>query len=150
MEKKIKKIPMRHCLGCNEHKPKIELLRAVSDNAQAPRFEIDTALYTALSNSAIATDLYFYVTENTAEHSYADEVLAAHMRAKRLMTDGKYRDAVKSLEDLEGQKTTANIGAFVLFRIYGDIEHCHKELRNFELAYRYSGKRLSLLSAFRT
>ena len=27
MEKKVKKIPMRQCLGCNEHKPKIELLR---------------------------------------------------------------------------------------------------------------------------
>ena len=26
---KIKKIPMRQCLGCNEHKPKIELLRVV-------------------------------------------------------------------------------------------------------------------------
>ena len=29
MEKKIKKIPMRQCLGCNEHKPKVELLRVV-------------------------------------------------------------------------------------------------------------------------
>ena len=29
MEKKVKKIPMRQCLGCNEHKPKIELLRVV-------------------------------------------------------------------------------------------------------------------------
>ena len=29
MEKKAKKIPMRQCLGCNEHKPKIELLRVV-------------------------------------------------------------------------------------------------------------------------
>lgn len=30
MEKKrIKKIPMRQCMGCNEHKPKIELLRVV-------------------------------------------------------------------------------------------------------------------------
>ena len=29
MEKKIKKIPMRQCLGCNEHKPKIELMRVV-------------------------------------------------------------------------------------------------------------------------
>lgn len=29
MEKKIKKIPMRQCLGCNEHKPKSELLRVV-------------------------------------------------------------------------------------------------------------------------
>ena len=29
MEKKAKKIPMRQCLGCNEHKPKAELLRVV-------------------------------------------------------------------------------------------------------------------------
>ena len=26
---KVKKIPMRQCLGCNEHKPKSELLRVV-------------------------------------------------------------------------------------------------------------------------
>ncbi|MBO5295034.1 MAG: YlxR family protein [Clostridia bacterium] len=29
MEGKVKKIPMRQCLGCNEHKPKMELLRVV-------------------------------------------------------------------------------------------------------------------------
>lgn len=29
MEKKVKKIPMRQCMGCNEHKPKTELLRVV-------------------------------------------------------------------------------------------------------------------------
>ena len=27
--KKVKKIPMRQCMGCNEHKPKMELLRVV-------------------------------------------------------------------------------------------------------------------------
>ena len=26
---KIRKIPQRQCLGCNEHKPKIELMRVV-------------------------------------------------------------------------------------------------------------------------
>ena len=26
---KVKKIPMRQCLGCNEHKPKVELLRVL-------------------------------------------------------------------------------------------------------------------------
>ena len=31
MEKKVKKIPMRRCVGCNEHKPKVELLRVVRD-----------------------------------------------------------------------------------------------------------------------
>lgn len=29
MASKVKKIPMRQCLGCNEHKPKGELLRIV-------------------------------------------------------------------------------------------------------------------------
>lgn len=29
MEKKERKIPMRQCMGCNEHKPKSELLRVV-------------------------------------------------------------------------------------------------------------------------
>ncbi len=29
MEKKVKKLPMRQCMGCNEHKPKSELLRVV-------------------------------------------------------------------------------------------------------------------------
>ena len=28
-QQKIKKIPQRQCLGCNEHKPKRELLRVV-------------------------------------------------------------------------------------------------------------------------
>ena len=31
MEKKVKKIPVRQCLGCNEHKPKSTLLRVVRD-----------------------------------------------------------------------------------------------------------------------
>ena len=31
MELKKRKIPQRQCLGCNEHKPKAELLRVVRD-----------------------------------------------------------------------------------------------------------------------
>ena len=31
MEQKKRKIPERQCLGCNEHKPKPELLRVVRD-----------------------------------------------------------------------------------------------------------------------
>ena len=29
MEQKVRKLPMRQCMGCNEHKLKIELLRVV-------------------------------------------------------------------------------------------------------------------------
>jgi predicted RNA-binding protein YlxR (DUF448 family) len=37
---KIKKIPMRQCLGCNEHKPKKELIRVV----RSPEGEISIDL----------------------------------------------------------------------------------------------------------
>ena len=30
-QQRTRKIPMRQCLGCNEHKPKAELLRVVRD-----------------------------------------------------------------------------------------------------------------------
>lgn len=30
-QQRVRKIPMRQCLGCNEHKPKRELLRVVRD-----------------------------------------------------------------------------------------------------------------------
>ncbi|MBP3436613.1 MAG: helix-turn-helix transcriptional regulator [Clostridia bacterium] len=128
---------------------KAELLRAVVDNAQAPKFELDAALYSSLANDAVAEDFYLYLTESEREHSFQDSVLGEHMQAKMLIKQGKYRDAIKALEALEAQKVTANIGAFVLFRIYADLEHCHKQMRNFEEAYRYSVKRISLLSAFR-
>ena len=40
MEKKAKKIPMRQCMGCNEHKPKGELIRVV----RSPEGEISLDL----------------------------------------------------------------------------------------------------------
>ena len=36
MATKVKKIPMRQCLGCNEHKPKAELLRIVRPPEDGP------------------------------------------------------------------------------------------------------------------
>ena len=40
MEKKAKKIPMRQCMGCNEHKPKGEQIRVV----RSPEGEISLDL----------------------------------------------------------------------------------------------------------
>ena len=38
MGTKVKKIPMRQCLGCNEHRPKSELLRVVRPPEQGEVF----------------------------------------------------------------------------------------------------------------
>ena len=44
MANKVKKIPMRQCLGCNEHKPKSELLRIVRPPEDSSSEESSVAL----------------------------------------------------------------------------------------------------------
>lgn len=41
MATKVKKIPMRQCLGCNEHRPKTELLRVVRPPEQGTAVSLD-------------------------------------------------------------------------------------------------------------
>lgn len=41
MATKVKKIPMRQCLGCNEHKPKTELLRVVRPPEEGQSVSLD-------------------------------------------------------------------------------------------------------------
>jgi hypothetical protein len=53
------------------------------------------------------------------------------------------------MEAIEEKRSDKHFSLFVLFRLYGDIEACHKALGDYASAYRYSSKRMSLLSAFR-
>ena len=41
MATKVKKIPMRQCLGCNEHRPKGELLRVVRPPEETGAVSLD-------------------------------------------------------------------------------------------------------------
>ena len=65
------------------------------------------------------------------------------------MSAGRFKEALAALSAIEEQKSKPGFSVLVLFRLYGDIEVCHKELSNYEEAYRYASKRLSLLAAFR-
>ena len=40
--------------------------------------------------------------------------------------------------------------SFAVFGIYADLEQCYKQLYDFENAYRYSSKRMSMLEGFKT
>lgn len=124
-------------------------LRAILRNVQTPRYEAARIPFAELKEEALLEDLYCYIAEDSTEHRYFDEILRLHAQAKRLITSGRYADAITALEALEARKAERDFSVFVLFRIYGDLESCHKELRNYEAAYRYSAKRMSLLSAFK-
>lgn len=127
----------------------IALLSATLENIQLPKFALAGSAYEALSGDAMWRELYLYLTEKTEDYNFRDPHFAAHIAAKKLLSSGKYREALSALSAIEEQRSMPGFSVLVLFRLYGDIEACHKELGNYEEAYRYASKRLSLLAAFR-
>lgn len=128
---------------------RLTLLEAVFRNLQAPKYEVTACGYTAAVAEAADEEFYRYVAEDTAGYTFRDPILAAHAEAKAMIAAGRYADALRAMEAIEEKRTDRHFSLFVLFRLYGDIEHCHKSLGDYASAYRYSSKRMSLLSAFR-
>ncbi len=127
----------------------ITLITATVENIQMPKFALVSSHYEALSADTVWEELYRYLTDKTAGYTFRDPIFAAHVSAKAQLSAGKYKEALSALTALEEQKSTPGFSVLVLFRLYGDIEACYKELYNYEEAYRYASKRLSLLAAFR-
>jgi tetratricopeptide (TPR) repeat protein len=128
----------------------VELFSAILRNVQVPKYNLQASSFPALLNQTVYTDLFYYLSEQDAGYTYYDPTLAALSEGRRLMAAGRYSDAIRHFEILEEAKSNRDTSLFLLFRLYGELETCHKELRNFEYAYRYAAKRLSLISAFRS
>ncbi len=127
----------------------LSLITAIAGNVQSPKYDVTASAFTSLREAAVFEDLYRYASEQTEGHTFKDPYFAAHAEAKRMIASGNKADAIKALEALEEKKAEKGFSVLVLFRVYGDLENCHKELYNYEAAYKYSAKRMSLLSAFR-
>lgn len=129
---------------------RLTLLRAVTANVLLPRIELNEESYLIHVEKSAWTDLFHYLMEDR-QYTYYKKEYADHMRAKQLIADKRYEEALRILQELEGRKAnTEEIGAFLLLRIYADMEICYKECRDFERAYRYASKRLNIINALHT
>ena len=72
-----------------------------------------------------------------------------HAAAKKLIRERKYSDAVPRLLKASEKMAAQGYNSFVLFSIYTDLEKCYKQLFDFENAYRYATKRMSMLEGFK-
>lgn len=126
----------------------LALLSAITSNVQSPRYEIKEEDYLSARESASMQDLYAYLTEDTA--SCRDPILSEHLSARDMLRSRNYKGALSTLESMEERRTELNLSAFVLFRIYTDLENCHRELGDYQNAYRYANKRISMLAAFKS
>jgi len=125
------------------------LMMPIGINVQAPLLEFNENGYIDSLRRAGCLDVYCYLTEKDG-YLFENPFYAAHLKARTLMREGDAQGALALLCHIEEQKGTEGITAFLLFRLYADMEICYRELGNYEAAYRYSSKRMSLLSAFRS
>ncbi len=130
-------------------KAKLSLFSAIAQNVQSPKLEFNEASYMAFADLAVDSDLYNYVTENHS-HNFSNEIMKKHLKAKELMRAFHYSEATEIMTEIEANKAQYQVDSYILFSIYCDLEHCAKEEGNFEDAYKYSSKRISLLSAFKS
>lgn len=123
------------------------LYRAVCENTTLPLLNFDRDSYLSLALGATDFEFFKYLTQDT-EFMFSNERYSEHMRAKRLMRERKYEEAAKILSDIENTRRSFAPNAYLMLLVYTDLEVCYKNLLDFERAYKYSSKRISLLEGF--
>ena len=132
-----------------EFKALIPLYSAIVRNIQSPLLELDAEAFNKHIFSSYDYEFFRYLHQDQ-EFSYENEVFRLHMEAKALLRTRKYNEAINILHKLEDMKGPEQYNSCVILSVYSDLELCYKELINFEQAYRYANKRISLLEGFRT
>ena len=125
------------------------LYAALAGNVASPRRDFNEPLYREKANLATESELFAYVIDNAA-YPYTNQLFANHQAARELMKSRRYREALPLLLSLETHKGEEGASAYFLFRLYSDMEICYREEQDFEHAYKYSTKRITLLSAFQS
>ena len=120
---------------------------AVTRNISAPLLEFDTQKYESEFGNAMEYEFYKYLILDF-NFDFTQYQFKRHMDAKAMIRDRKYQDAVDILSEIEQTKSNYEYNAYVIYSVYSDLELCYKQLFQFENAYRYSSKRLSLLEGF--
>ena len=121
---------------------------AISKNVKAPLLELDVKKFESNLLRAFDYDLFNYIS-GAENIDYENPLYAMHAKAKALMKQRKYKDAVALLKEIEQKKTPDTFGAYAILSVYCDLEVCCKELADFEQAYKYASKQLTLLDAFK-
>ena len=119
---------------------------ALCKNIKAPLLEFNKELFEKTIEDKLEFELYKYIIKDYS-YNFKNETLKNHVLAKQKITNRDYRGALDLLLKIESNKKSYN--AHVFFNVYTDIESCYKQLLDFENAYRYANKRISLMESFK-
>lgn len=126
----------------------IPLYLAICHNISSPLLEFDEPSFLSGIDSATDYEFYKYVIQDTS-YEFKNELYSCHLAAKQLIKERRYNEAVNILTELEKEKKQRGSNAYICFCLYGDIEICYRQILDFEHAYKYATKRMSMLEGFK-
>lgn len=125
----------------------IPLYNSFVKNINSPLLEFDSSEYLSRLQNETEYEFYKYLT-NDISYDFSHPFLKLHMAAKAKIKERKYTEAIEMLLQLESMRHKYDYNVYLMFCVYSDLDNCYKQICDFESAYRYSSKRLSLLEGF--
>ena len=122
---------------------------SIAKNIQSPLLEFDALKYTTALADSVDFEFFKYLTIDSS-YAFETPTYSLHMEAKTLIKERNYIEATKRLLNAVELSKNEAYNAFVVFSLYTDLEYCYKQLYNYEKAYLYSSKRMTLLESFKT
>jgi transcriptional regulator with XRE-family HTH domain len=126
---------------------KIPLYMSFLKNVNAPLLEFDIDAFYSFATHNADFEFFRYVC-NDVEFKYKNELFQRHIAAKIKMKERKYYEAISILLGISDNKSAFEYNAYVMYGVYSDLDTCYKQILDFENAYKYSVKRISMLEGF--
>ena len=128
---------------------KANMLLAIAKNVQSPLLEFDEKEYQRNINIAGDYEFYKYIVQDP-NFKFTSTVFTLHSEAKKLIKERSYAEACEKLLEAADKVKEDGYNAYIVFCIYTDLEYCYKQLYDFEKAYLYSTKRMTMIEGFKS
>jgi hypothetical protein len=122
------------------------LYLSLCKNIKSPLLEFEREKFEHVFENTFDYEFYKYIVKDYG-YSFKNDNFKNHVLAKSKISQRDYKGALELLLKVEENKKSYN--AHVFFNVYSDIEYCYKQLLDFENAYRYANKRISLMEGFK-
>lgn len=125
----------------------IPLYMSFLKNVNFPLFDFNKEEFYASFVEDYDFEFYKYICNDT-EYKFTNEQFKKHMLAKSKIKERRYSDAIDILLQILENKAEYEYNSYFMFSVYTDLDNCYKQICDFESAYKYSGKRISMLEGF--
>ena len=126
---------------------RIPLYMSFVKNVNSPLLDFDIELFRTSANDTVDYEFFKYVCNDT-EYQYSNVLMKKHMAAKAKIRERKYYEAISILLDIAESKSAFEYNAYLMYSVYSDLDASYKQVMDFENAYKYAEKRISMIEGF--